>query len=1052
MEDDELNINELFLQPTKTMPSLTAEAETAVANGKKYNTRTQLWDLDQETEYGFGDTFTAMQQEGASIYSMASRSMDVDDGEFDESFSFTEDIIADYFKTVPEGHHDYLFQSGSKHELDQRMEQVKLTMKNREVIAETFDDSPFTTALAMITSAVVTPETLALNAIPMAGTALSGMKATAAAGKNIKTLMASISASTQGASRLGTAGKYAAISGAEGTLTGIYASQVLPDYDAYDIMVDATASTMFGGLVGTIGHKVRKAADDSRQYAVDTAIAGGAEEVPAIRNSLEAEDTFTPKNTIDNENPAEQGKIFGGWINNITSQGAYLRSSKNPIVKNLVNIMVHNNRADNVGGTNIQGTSAIQTKLSRSSRVKLANSMVPEFAQWRVNNKRRRGIKSEGDFEILVTKAVRSDEVYKNSPMEVQRAADNAREVFKDLLEKKKYYKVLGAKDVEYNRNYVPTDWDSAKLRATIDEYDADSVAKILGQSISARNGWDLAFSTRIGSLFSRSVASLDTGIRGSNLEELFEDMSEMRAFLVKSGMTEAEIDAGMSATITKNSTNPKKSPDVNMRKRLDMDYETEFTAGNLTMTVSDLLNNNMTDIVQSYSHKSGRHIGLARNGIGGEGMPDFEGAILKIEDYALRNNLDPKQTSNEIEHLRNLLEALKGSELMNSKAFGINKGKYQTLQNSRDLAYLAFSDWFGAMSIIESANLTGYLGFKTLFKVIPEHRDWLRKARNGEGSNSDMQAINDAAGTGAGGFTGAGSTRMDEIGGMAEYMTPWWQKARQIQGNLSLLTPITDFFQRLNAAMMRKLWVEGTIHKTILRDTGVTPEMYNRIQAQIKKHGDGERSMGFDKWDDRDASEVFTNHIAIETRNNVQETDVGSSNQFMRGQLGSTGLQFMGFVTGAQEQQYARMNRRMVQGMGAETSSVIMGQILMASLVTTARTHVAASGRSDEKQYLKDNLSPESLVMNAIGYTGAFGTLGMVLQIPDKVNRGFGSSIISNPVAGYIDGVGRVLTSMFDNGELTESQWRSVFSMLPFLSQAYLQTGLNELANELGD
>ena len=91
MEDDELNINELFLQPTKTMPSLTAEAETAVANGKKYNTRTQLWDLDQETEYGFGDTFTAMQQEGASIYSMASRSMDVDDGEFDESFSFTED-------------------------------------------------------------------------------------------------------------------------------------------------------------------------------------------------------------------------------------------------------------------------------------------------------------------------------------------------------------------------------------------------------------------------------------------------------------------------------------------------------------------------------------------------------------------------------------------------------------------------------------------------------------------------------------------------------------------------------------------------------------------------------------------------------------------------------------------------------------------------------------------------------------------------------------------------------------------------------------------------
>tara|TARA_R110002124_G_C8967138_1_gene514668 strand:- start:43 stop:3195 length:3153 start_codon:yes stop_codon:yes gene_type:complete len=1050
MEDDYSDINGLFLKPTTVLPNYTREAQTAIDNGKVYNAKAQQWE-DKPDDYGFADSFTAMQSNGASLTKMVGRSMDVDD-DYDENFRFTDEIMSTYFKDVPEGHHEYLFQAGSKNELDQRMEQVNLTIQNEKVISENWDDSPFSTAMAMLSASILTPETVALNAIPIAGTVMSGIKATANVGKGIRNLVTTAQLATQGTNRLRTAGKYAGISATEGLLTGVYASNVLPDYHAFDVMVDTAASAAFGGFFGAIGHKVQKFADVSREYHVGDAIAGATEVPPANRISMDARDTFTPKDTLNDMESPEQGKIWGQWVNNITSQGAYLRDSKNPFVRNLANIMVQNNRADNVGGTNIQATSSIQTRLSRSARVKLANVSNTEYGKWKTSTGRKAGIKSEGEFEILITKAVRSDEVYNNSPKEVQRAADNARSIFQDLLEKKKYYKVKGAKNVEYDRNYVPTDWDSKKLRATIKEHGRDNVSQILGQAIASRQGWNLAFSTRIASLFSDNVSKLDTGLTGSKLEDLFDDMQEMRLWLKTQGVTEAEMHNGMTPVLKKNNTNPMKSPDVNMRKRLDMDYETKFTAGNLSMSVSELLNNNMADIVQNYSHKSGRHIGFARNGIDGEGMDTFEGALLKIQDYAKENNLDPLDTAQEITHLNNLLEAIKGSELMNSTAFGLNKGKYENLKQARDISYLAFSDWFGAMSLIESANMTGYLGFKTLFKVIPKHRDWLRKARNGEGSNSDMQAINDAAGTGAGGHTGAGSTRMDEIGGMVEHMSPMFQKLRQIQGNLSLLTPITDFFQRLNAAMMRQAWMDGSIHKTILRDTGVSPEMFKRIKAQMAKHGDGKRHMGFDKWDDRDASEVFTNHIAIETRNNVQETDVGSSNAFMRGQLGATGLQFMGFAMGAQEQQYARMNRRMVQGMGAEATSVIMGQMLMASLVTTARTHVAASGRSDEKEYLKKHLTPQALVANAVGYTGAFGTFGMIAGIKDKVDRGMGSSMVSNPISGYIDGIGKTLISLLDSGSLTEGEFRAVFNMLPMLSQAYLQTALNEAAQEFGD
>ena len=295
MEDDYSDINGLFLQPTKVLPNYTREAQTAIDNGKVYNARIQQWE-DKPDEYGFGDSFTAIQSEGASLTKMVGRSMDVDD-DYDKNFRFTDEIISSYFKDVPEGHHEYLFQSGSQNELDQRMEQVNLTIQNQKVISENWDDSPFSTAMAMLSASILTPETLALNAIPIAGTALSGVKATANVGRGIKNIVTSVQVATQGSSRLRTAGKYAGLSATEGLLTGVYASNVLPDYHAFDVMVDTAASAGFGGCFGAIGHKVQKFADASREYHVGDTLAGGTLVPPANRISLDARDTYTPKDT-----------------------------------------------------------------------------------------------------------------------------------------------------------------------------------------------------------------------------------------------------------------------------------------------------------------------------------------------------------------------------------------------------------------------------------------------------------------------------------------------------------------------------------------------------------------------------------------------------------------------------------------------------------------------------------------------------------------------------------------------------------------------------------
>jgi hypothetical protein len=1047
------NFNDIFAEKPDAPLDPSRVIRAATENGKVFDPNSQTF-IDKPNEYDFGDSWSAFRQEGGSLVEIASRQMALDN-EYDEDFRFNDEVMETYFKDTPESFHDYMFEAQSIGDLEQRMEQVAMTQKNQAVMAENFGDSPVTTVIAMLGSGMLTEENAAITAIPIAGGAIAGVKGLSNVARSVATLGKAVRSATTGKTRVGTMTKLGAITGVQGGLESLYASNVLPDFTVNDVLVDTAFSTLFGGTIGGFVHNYAKHADDLRELDTVTAVhANGELNNPDIQMSLNAPESTHAPQRIDEIDSPEQGKTILGtnWVGKVLSQGAALRDSVNPIVRNFSRIMVQDNRVNNKAGTNIQSVSSIQTRISRSARARLARVSRPEFNKWRKTTNHRWGSpKAHAEFEDMTTRAVRSDSVYANSPKEVQLAADNAREVFKDILEQKKRYRVIGAKDTQYDRNYVPTDWDSAKLRAVVGEHGNAKVSKILGQSMAAKNGWDLTFSVRLSRLFIQKVSGLDTGIYGTKLDEIMDDAGEMRKWLIDQGLTDAEIDEGMGAKMS-SSKDKKRIPDTNMRQRLDMDYETKFHADGLSMSVSELLNNNMADVVQNYSFKSGRHIGFARNGIDGAGMDTFDQAIKKVEKWAEDNNQDPVQLAQEIKHINSLLNGLKGSELINDDSLGINKGKTKGLQIGRNVTYLAYSGYFGMMSIIESANIIAYAGLKTIFQVAPEYKDWLRAARNGEISNDDMQDIIDASGLGTHGVTGSASTRIDEIGGMTEHMDAGWQKARQVQGVISGLTPVTDFLQRLDAAAMRKKWINQDIPKAMRQDTGITDAMYDRIQVMIKKHGDGKRTMGYNKWDDIEAQDAFINHISIEVRNNVQETDLGATNSVLRGQVGSTLGQFMSFAVASQEQQFARMNRRAVNGMGVEAAYVVMGQMLLASLVTTARTHISASGRSDEREYLEKNLSPDKIALATVSYTGAFGVIGMATQVPDKMLRGFGSGAVSNPLAGYLDGVGHLAYGLFKEGDMSEQEYRSMVHMLPMINQAYTKAGLNAIAADFGD
>ena len=1012
----------------------------ATENGKIFDPNVNAF-IDKPDNFGVMDTVGAFREEGASLVELAARQMAVDN-EYDPEFRFDDRVMKTYFDDTPEQFHDYMFGAESEGSLKQMMEQVAQTQNNQSILAENFGDAPVLSLVAALGAGMLTEENLALAAIPIAGGWLSGVKGLTNVGKNIGTLANAVNKATTGTTKLRTMGKMGVVYGAQGGLESLYASNVLPDYTINDVLIDTAFSAGFAGGMGSFVHKYAKHADDLREHEkAVTVLAGGDLKDPDIQMSLEAPQPIHAPQRIDEIDSPEQGKTWFGtqWLSNILSEGAALRSSDNPLVRNLSRILVQDNRVNNKSSTNIQSTSSIQTRITRSSRAKLARVHRPNFNKWRQSTKYSwASPRAHDEFEGLVTKAVRNDSVYANSPKEVQLAADNAREVFKDILDQKKRYRVIGAKETQYDRNYVPTDWDSGKLRAVVKEHGGTKVSKVFGQSIAAKNGWDLAFSVRLSRVFIQKVSSLDTGVTANRLEDILEDSTALRKFLIDEGMTEAEIDVGMGAKMA-SSKGDRRVPDTNMRQRLDMDYETKFTADGLTMSISEMLNNNMSDVVQSYAFKSGRHIGFARNGIDGDGMDTMEDAIKKIDKYGADNGIDPLKTADDIKMIRQLIKGLQGSELIEDTSLGLKKNKTKGLQMGRNLTYLAYSGYFGMMSVIETANIIAYGGLGVIFKVAPQYKDWLKAARNGEVSNTDMQNIIDATGLGTHGLTGSASTRIDEIGGMVEHMDPWWQKA-------------TDFLQRFNAAVMRQKWMDGDIPKAMRQDTGITDAMYDRIQVQIKRHGDGKRVMGYDKWDDVEAQDAFTNHVSIEVRNNVQETDLGATNSVLRGQIGSTIGQFLSFAVASQEQQFARMNRRAMNGMGVEAAYVVIGQMLIASLVTTARTHVSSAGRSDQREYLEEHLGPLDIVQNMIGYTGAFGVMGMMTELPDKFQRGWGSGLVANPLAGYLDGLGHLAHGIFSEGKMTEQEYRSVIHMFPIINQAYTKAGLNAIAAELGD
>lgn len=1039
----------------------TSVFDDAAKNGKQFNTESPEGGFVQKEEMGIIDSidagFTYGREEGASLVGTMQRSID---DAYDPNFRFDEEKEA-IIKGFEPVFQDFLLEAESDLEWDSRMASVEQTMRNREKLAQSMGDNPVTTIAAMLSAGILSEENAALMAVPIAGQYMAGVNSLSKIGRGIKMAGDVMNGAVKGKTAAGTAMKAGAIGAGLNGAFGAYNAANLPDYHFSDVLVDIVAGGASVGGLGYLGHKLTMDADMVRTKELATAVQqANHTTVNGGRKGHEVD--------FEELGREKQGNALWGtnWLATKLSDGARLRNSDNPFIRGLARALVQENR---VGGEHVNSVAASshQKRINSSAMTRYAKATRPLYNEWKRKHGQNTGFwDREAKFHEDVNKAIRNDAFYNQAPKEIQQAADGVRPIYQDLLKQKKDAGVKSADNVEYNRNYVPTEWDSTKTRhfTAEDQFGFKQVAhRLIAPAIQKMNPeWDPMLSRKVASMVLRKINNLEVDEQMvSRLGDMFEDLEELKAAMKADGsFSDDEIKAIFSKP--KDTSNPTagKTKDVNLKKRLEMDYDysvflKKADGTDVQVTVSDLLNNNAHDLMQMYSFKAGRHIGLALNGIDGVNGKTFEKILKEAEEWNMKHNNGSQDFADEMKILSEIYDvSLRGADFLST-----GRNARAALQAGRNLTYLAYSGFFGVSSIIETANTVGYHGFRNLMKAAPALKGILRDARNGKLKSEELNLIEDALGIGSSGYRGQTTSRMDEVGGMFEAtqgrIGQIMAKGREKYAKITGLTPITDFSQRLNMALLRQQWLSGDIPKAMRQGTGLDDAMYKRIKAQVKKHNDG-RNLGLSKWDDPEARDAFYDHLAIEIRNNTQETDIGATNRFLRSQVGQSLFQFMSFLVGSNEHQAARLAGRMRGDMKVQGAKVIMAQMMLASLMHISRTYATYSGRSDEREKLKEKLSAQGIILGTLNYTGAFGLMSMLAGIPTKVQNighgGLGTSTLNNPTVGYLDNISSLAFDLLENGELDERGYRSLLHSLPGFWNLYTVTGMNMIAKELGN
>lgn len=573
---------------------------------------------------------------------------------------------------------------------------------------------------------------------------------------------------------------------------------------------------------------------------------------------------------------------------------------------------------------------------------------------------------------------------------------------------------------------------------------------------------------------YAQSIVSPKQGFRGGASEINLEDLKEVMG---KNGVgIEEDLIEDLIETFSakaKVKGHPRSRPRMLLDESTSIKVKNETTGELEDLHFYDLLEENITQLHNNYIFQMGGAIGLARNGINTNSVNSgFDNVKNLIREEGAAKGLTKAQIEDSLVGIDFAYDGITG-RLANRKE--VRQGTAEFNMAMRAFSFSVSMGMSGMSALMELTNALFETSTMVMFKSMPAYRKLLTDAANGDLPDNVVQELVEGLGLGNevamgrfNNFNRYENSNLEgviapEVTGFAKFAGEAQQKVAYWSG----LQGVTQTLRRLAMLQFTNAWGTAVktgkmpFHPAKLEQLGLDEDKIKALMNDMKEYStitkDGRvTKLNLKEWSE-EGREAFQASGFKEARQSVQEMNIGSSNPFLRGEIGKTYFQFLSFPLASMEQQAARLAVRGARGDVMSVAKIITAAALQGSLLYTARVYMNAEGRSDRKKYLKRNLSMDRLITGSLSQIGAFSLFGVLYSsITGAVNGSNNSSLMTPPALGLGT---QVIKTLYNAGDAaltgegwSENDWRTFLRIAPAQSLYGFRQLLNHTANEFGN
>lgn len=791
--------------------------------------------------------------------------------------------------------------------------------------------------------------------------------------------------------------------------------------------------------------------------------------------------------------------MFG--LRNLISSGARAANSELGRIRYAARL-ISQNSAGYKGGkleTNNQSASEVAERLQLKYRSKMSEILPNAQALWN----RKTGL-SVAEFNASLSRYVRGIDT--DVAPEVQMAGDAVKKLQREIAEEAVAEDVVGfsVDMLNANRNYMTrlfNDDQISALRVRLGDDADDQIALLVEKAI--REGqpaieenvknWLIKRSNgrrkgtpkqvadyikRISMAYTKSITDPKLGKMGhAGANEM--NLQDLSDILKAGNFGEDEIDV-LTDILTR--TNIPKAH-KRARNRMVLNEGARMPLRNADGSIeeysfNDLLEQDAEQLFNSYVFQLSGAIGLARNGINTNAAnSSWDSLVRQInDDIKAAPALDKEKLKGELDALEFIYDGITGRlpqrEDISNRTRDLNVG-------FRAYSFAVNMGMSGMSALMELTNVLFEYSFKTVLKSAPEYNNLLGKLSKGQIDENDplMVELIDAFGLGEevalGKWNNVTRYDMDDVGVTISPERAWADKkgfgARAMQAGQTLqktvaywsgLTSVTQVLRRMSMHHYVNEWAlkaaDGKVPFSVTKrqQLGLSEDMAARIQTimrsnLVEKRPNGTiKRLNLKQWP-REVRNAFEASGFKDARQNVQEANIGSTNAFMRSEFGRTFFQFLSFTMASMEQQGQRLGVRAVRG-DMTVAKILTSAAMMGGLMYAARVHLNAEGRSDADEYIRDNLNPTRWAAGAMSQIGAASLFSYILQVTTGAMNG-NTYAITPPAFSIAQSVMQSGKNIWE-GDLTETEYRTLLRVLPLQSLYGARQILNGVANEFAN